>query len=144
MPWWGWMGIGMLLLAAELFIIEADFYLVFLGVAAALTGLLGLAVPGMPPWLQWLAFAVLSLVLMVLFRKRVYRLLRREVADLPNDMLREQVSLPDGLPLDGSCRVELRGSTWTARNVGPAPIAPGGTARVVGVEGITLKVEAAN
>ena len=143
MPWWGWMGIGMLLLAAELFIIEADFYLVFLGVAAALTGLLGLAVPGMPPWLQWLAFAMLALVLMVLFRKRVYRLLRREVADLPNDMLREQVALPDGLPVDGSCRVELRGSTWTARNVGSAPIAPGGTARVVGVEGITLKVEAA-
>jgi hypothetical protein len=144
MPWWGWMGIGMLLLAAELFIIEADFYLVFLGVAAALTGLLGLAVPGMPPWLQWLAFAVLSLVLMVLFRKRVYRLLRREVADLPNDMLREQVALPAGLPVDGSCRVELRGSTWTARNVGAAPIAPGGKARVVAVEGITLKVEAAN
>ena len=143
MPWWGWMGIGMLLLAAELFIIEADFYLVFLGVAAALTGLLGLAVPGMPPWLQWLAFAVLSLVLMVLFRKRVYRLLRREVADLPNDMLREQVALPDGLPVGGSCRVELRGSTWTAHNVGTTPIAPGGTARVVGVEGITLKVEAA-
>ena len=144
MPWWGWMGIGMLLLAAELFIIEADFYLVFLGVAAALTGLLGLAVPGMPEWLQWLAFAVLSLVLMVLFRKRVYRMLRREVADLPNDMLREHVSLPEGLAVDGSCRVELRGSTWTARNVGAAPIAPGGTRRVVGVEGITLKVEAAN
>jgi hypothetical protein len=143
MPWWGWMGIGMLLLAAELFIIEADFYLVFLGVAAALTGLLGLAVPGMPPWLQWLAFAVLSLVLMVLFRKRVYRLLRREVADLPNDMLSERVSLPEGLAVDGSCRIELRGSTWTARNVGGAPIAPGGTARVVGVEGITLKIEAA-
>ena len=34
----------------------------------------------MPAWVQWLAFAVLSLVLMVLFRKRVYRLLRREVA----------------------------------------------------------------
>jgi len=144
MPWWGWIGIGMLLLAAELFIIEADFYLVFLGVAAALTGLLGLAVPGMPAWLQWLAFAVLALVLMVLFRKRVYRLLRREVADLPNDMLREQVALPEGLPVDGSCRVELRGSTWTAHNVGTAPIPPGGTARVVGVEGITLKVEAAH
>jgi hypothetical protein len=143
MPWWGWMGVGMLLLAAELFVIEADFYLVFLGIAAALTGLLGLAVPGMPAWLQWLAFAVLALVLMVLFRKRVYRLLRREVADLPNDMLSEQVALPDGLPVDASCRVELRGSTWTARNVGLAPIAPGGTARVVGVEGITLKVEAA-
>jgi membrane protein implicated in regulation of membrane protease activity len=73
----------------------------------------------------------------------VYRLLRREVADLPNDMLSEHVALPEGLPVDGSCRVELRGSTWTARNVGAAPIVPGGKARVVAVDGITLKVEAA-
>jgi hypothetical protein len=144
MPWWGWMGVGMLLLAAELFFIEADFFLVFLGVAAVLTGLLGWAVPELPTWGQWLTFAVLAVVSMVLFRKRVYRLLRREVADLPNDMLRERFELPTGLPVDGSCRVELRGSTWNARNVGAAPIAPGGRARVVGVDGITLKVEAAN
>lgn len=144
MPWWGWMGVGMLLLAAELFFIEADFFLVFLGVAAVLTGLLGWAVPELPTWGQWLAFAVLALVSMVLFRKRVYRLLRREVTDLPNDMLREQFELPTGLPVDGSCRVELRGSTWSARNVGAAPIVPGGKARVVGVDGITLNVEAAN
>jgi hypothetical protein len=143
MPWWGWMGVGMLLLAAELFFIEADFFLVFLGVAAVLTGLLRWAMPELPTWGQWLAFAVLALVSMVLFRKRVYRLLRREVPDLPNDMLREQFELPTGLPVDGSCRVELRGSTWTARNVGPAPIVAGGKARVVGVDGITLKVEAA-
>jgi len=144
MPWWGWMGVGMLLLAAELFFIEADFFLVFLGVAAVLTGLLGWAVPELPTWAQWLAFAVLALMSMVLFRERVYRLLRRKVADLPNDMLREQFELPTGLPVDGSCRVELRGSTWNARNVGAAPILPGGKARVVGVDGITLNVEAAN
>jgi hypothetical protein len=142
MPWWGWMGVGMLLLAAELFFIEADFFLVFLGVAAVLTGILGWAVPELPVWVQIVAFAVLALVSMVLFRKRVYRMLRREVADLPNDMLREKLELPAGLPVDGSCRVELRGSTWTARNVGSVPIAAGGTARVVGVDGITLNVEA--
>lgn len=144
MPWWGWIGVGMLLLAAELMIIEADFYLVFLGVAAVLTGLLGLAVPALPAWGQWLVFAVLALISMVFFRKRVYRLLRRDVADLANDLLREPVELPAGLAVDGSCRVELRGSTWTARNVGSVPIAPGGTARVVGVDGITLRVEAGN
>jgi membrane protein implicated in regulation of membrane protease activity len=138
------MGVGMLLLGAELFFIEADFFLVFLGVAAILTGVLGWAVPEFPAWGQWLAFAVLALVSMVLFRKRVYRLLRREVADLPNDMLREHFELPTGLPVDGSCRVELRGSTWNARNVGTAPIVAGGKARVVGVDGITLKVEAAD
>lgn len=144
MQWWGWMGVGMLLLAAELFIIEADFYLVFLGIAAALTGLLGWAVPGLPPWTQWLAFAVLALVSMVLFRKRVYRLLRREVADLPNDMLRERVELPAGLAAGGTGRVDLRGSTWNVRNVGTVAIEPGGAARVVAIEGITLKVEAAD
>jgi membrane protein implicated in regulation of membrane protease activity len=138
------MGVGLLLLAAELFFIEADFYLVFLGVAAILTGVLGWALPELPAWGQFVVFAVLALVSMVLFRKRVYRLLRRQVADLPNDMLHESLELPAGLAVNGRCRVELRGSTWNARNVGSVPIAPGGKARVVGVDGITLNIEANN
>lgn len=142
MQWWGWVGIGMLLLGAELFFIEADFYLVFLGAAAALTGVLALVTPGLPEWAHWLAFAALALISMVFFRKRVYRRLRRQVADMPNDMLRERVVLIQGLAVDSTCRVELRGSTWTARNVGREPIAPGTSARVVGVDGITLHVEA--
>ncbi len=48
MQWWGWVGIGMLLLGAELFFIEADFYLVFLGDAAALTCVLTLVTTGLP------------------------------------------------------------------------------------------------
>ena len=144
MVWWGWMVIGMLLLGAELFIIEADFFLVFLGAAAVLTGLLGLAVPAVPEWGQWLVFAALALISMLFFRKRVYRLLRREVPDMANDMLLEQLQLPVGLPIDGTCRVELRGSTWTARNVGTEAIPPGVKVRIVGVDGITLRVEARN
>lgn len=144
MVWWGWMVIGVLLLGAELFIIEADFFLVFLGAAAILTGLLSFAVPAVPEWGQWLVFAALALVSMVFFRKRVYRLLRREVPDMADDMLREQLQLPVGLPVDGTCRVELRGSTWTARNVGAIPISAGARVRIVGVDGITLSVQALN
>jgi membrane protein implicated in regulation of membrane protease activity len=81
---------------------------------------------------------------MVFFRKRVYRMLRREVPAMADDMLSERLQLPVGLPVDGTCRVELRGSTWTARNVGPVPIESGVTVRVVGVDGITLRVEALN
>lgn len=142
MVWWGWVVIGVLLLAAELFIIEAEFFLVFLGAAAVVTGLLGLVGPALPEWAQWLVFAGLAVVSMLLFRKRVYRLLRRDVPDMPDDMLREELLLPVGLPSGGSCRVELRGSTWTARNVGPDAIPPGAKVRVVGVDGITLRVEA--
>ncbi|MEO7387436.1 MAG: NfeD family protein [Gammaproteobacteria bacterium] len=144
MVWWGWVAIGVLFLGAELFIIEADFFLVFLGAAAVLTGLLGLAAPAIPEWAQWLIFAGLALVSMLFFRKRVYRLLRRDVPDMADDMLRQELQLPVGLPVDGTCRVELRGSTWTARNVGLAAIPPGAKARVVGVDGITLRVEAIN
>ena len=43
MPWWGWFVLAAALLAVELFVIDAQFYLVFLGVSAALVGLLGLA-----------------------------------------------------------------------------------------------------
>ncbi len=144
MTWWGWMVIGILLLGAELFIIEADFFLVFLGAAAIVTGLTGIVMPGLPEWAQWLIFAVLAVVSMVLFRKRVYRLLRREVPDMANDMLREHLKLPVGLPVDGTCRVELRGSTWTVRNVGTEAIPPGVNVRIVGVDGVTLRVEARN
>ena len=144
MVWWGWLVIGLLLLGAELFIIEADFFLVFLGVAAIVTGLLAIALPTLPEWGQWLSFAAVALFSMLFFRRRVYRLLRRDVPDMGNDMLREQLALPVGLPVDGTCRVELRGSTWTARNVGLVPIAPGDRVKIVAVDGITLSVEGLN
>lgn len=144
MVWWGWLVIGIFLLCAELFIIEADFFLVFLGVAAIITGLLAIAFPALPEWGQWLIFSGLSLVSMLFFRKRVYRGLRRDVPDMANDMLLEHLAVPVGLPVDGTCRVELRGSTWTARNVGRVPIEPGAKVRILAVDGITLSVEALN
>jgi len=45
MPWWGWLVLGIGLLGVEMFVVDAQFYLVFIGVAAALVGLVsGLAV----------------------------------------------------------------------------------------------------
>jgi hypothetical protein len=141
MIWWGWIVIGLLLLGAELFVVEADFFLVFLGVSAILTGLLGFTLPGIPGWAEWTFFALIALSSMVFFRKRVYRALRRDVPDMANDMLGQQLNLPVALPVAGSCRVEYRGSTWTARNDGIAEIPLGRRARVIGVDGIILRVE---
>ena len=55
MTWWGWLVLGIGLLGVEMFVIDAQFYLVFIGVSAAVVGLLGLAGIGMPEWLQWLS-----------------------------------------------------------------------------------------
>ncbi len=76
MAWWGWIAAGALLLAAEMGLVDAEFYLVFLGLSALLVGLLALAGLGGPPWVQWLLFAALAATSLVLFRGRVYSRLR--------------------------------------------------------------------
>ena len=50
MTWWAWMILGAVLFGAELFAIDAQFYLVFLGLSAAIVGLMslvGIAMPGL-------------------------------------------------------------------------------------------------
>ncbi len=68
MPWWGWIILGLMLLGAELMVIDAGFYLVFIGIAAAITGLIALLDLPLELWHQWMLFSVLALVFMVLFR----------------------------------------------------------------------------
>lgn len=143
MPWWSWMVIGGLLLGAELFFVEAEFYLVFLGVAAILSGVLAANAPELPIWVHWIFFAGFSIVSMVLFRRRMYAALRPQVGDRQDDLIGERIELSAELPPDAQCRVDHRGTTWNAHNVGPISIAAGGQARISGVEGITLRVEAA-
>jgi len=65
MLWYGWMILGAFLLGAELIGVNAQFYLVFLGVSAALVGLLGLFGVVLPEWGQWLAFTAMSLAFFV-------------------------------------------------------------------------------
>ena len=72
MPWWGWMMTGTLLFGAEMLGVSAQFYLVFVGAAALVVGLLGMAGVALPEWAQWITFAVVALICMALFRARLY------------------------------------------------------------------------
>jgi len=136
------MVIGLILLGAELFVIEADFYLVFIGVSAILTGLFSVAMPEVPMWIQWLVFALVSLVSMVFFRKRVYQVLRPGAVGVRDDLVGLVLRLPDRVAPGENCRVEHLGSTWRARNDGPVAIESGARARVIAVDGIVLSVRA--
>ena len=72
MAWWSWGILGVVLLGLELGAIDAQFFLVFAGVAAIVVGLLGLVGIDLPPWAQWIAFAVLALVAMFTIRRQIY------------------------------------------------------------------------
>lgn len=76
MIWWGWMILGVVLLSAELFAVDAQFYLVFLGVSAALVGVAATLGIALPEWGQWLMFASLSLFFFFTFRRILYTKIR--------------------------------------------------------------------
>jgi membrane protein implicated in regulation of membrane protease activity len=137
MPWWGWIVVGAALLGAET-IVDAQFYLVFFGAAALLTGALSALGLAGPVWLQWAIFGVLCVGGAATFRRRVYGLIRQSHGDVSQGTIGELAIAREPIAPGGRGRVELRGSVWEARNTGPSPIAPGERARVERVEGLVL------
>ena len=142
MMWWGWLIFGLALMGMEMFVIDAAFYLIFIGLAAVCTGLLELAGITLPMWGQWLVFAVLALVLMVLFRQKLYKKLRGGLPGFDASSTGQRVTVPEDLPAGGETRVRLRGSDWTAQNVGDEVIEKGSSVPVISTEGLILKVKA--
>lgn len=140
MTWWGWMILGAVLFGSELFAIDAQFYLVFLGLSALLVGLGSMLGIAAPEWVQWLAFAFLSLVSMLTFRRTLYAKIRANVKGFKEGIAGEFVSVTEALAPGASGSVEFRGSNWTVLNVGKQSIAAGSRAKVVKTEGITLHV----
>lgn len=142
MVWWGWLIVGFLLMGAELFAVDAAFYLIFVGAAAILVGLIEFSGLSMPIWGQWLSFAVLAIASMVLFRQRLYDKLRGRTKEFQGNSIGARVAVNENVPPDGRTRVRLRGSQWTAVNVGGALIESGSEARVVAADGVELGIEA--
>ena len=141
MTWWSWMVLGGTLLGAELFAIDAQFYLVFLGLSAALVGLAGLFGIEMAEWIQWTAFAVLSLVSFVTFRKTLYEKIRGGAIGFHETLSGNTVRILEDLEAGAEARTEFRGTKWTVRNVGTDTISGGTRAKVVKSVGLTLHVE---
>ena len=141
MLWWHWMVLGAVILGAELFAIDAQFYLVFLGVSAALVGLAGLVGISMPEWVQWTTFATLSLVSFFTFRRSLYEKIRGDGVGFNETISGKTVNIVDELAAGSESRTDFRGTKWTVRNIGSEPIAAGSRAIVVKVDGLTLHVE---
>ena len=140
MPWWGWMIFGAFLLGSELLAIDAGFYLVFIGIAAILTGLVGLIGLELELWAQWVLFAGLSLVTMVLFRKQLYEKIRGGGIGFDASPAGEILTLQETLQPGDSCRMSHRGTTWTILNKGSETIDKGSSVQVTSVEGLTLVI----
>ena len=97
---------------------------------------------GEPAWLQWLLCSLLSVASLVYFRAPLLRLMEARTPRTGDiDSLRGEVAVAmDGIPAGGLGRAQLRGTVWTARNLGSDPITPGERCLVTSVDGLTISI----
>ena len=140
MTWWLWVALGLVLGAIEL-ATPGGFFVIFFGVAAVAVGLGQLAGLGLPAWGQWLAFPILAIAALRLFRRPLLAWLQPATGGAAVDSMVSEVALPVAAIEPGQHgRAELRGTVWSARNVGTTAVAAGQRTRVVAVNGLQLDI----
>jgi len=142
MLWWHWLLLGLVLTALEL-AASGGFYIIFFGVAAIIIAILSLFDLAGPSWFQLLLFSALSVASLVLFRNPIMRQLNLHggAADL-DTLAGETGSVIEPMAPGETGRVELRGTSWTARNLGTTPLPSGARCTVIRSERLTLLVKA--
>jgi membrane protein implicated in regulation of membrane protease activity len=139
MEWWMWLAAGLVLVVAEL-ATPGGFVIIFFGIAALLVGVLGLLGVVTSATIQFLLFSLLSVGSLALLRKRLQSRLRTPAASNVDSLIGDLAIPQERLSPGVVGRVEVRGSSWSARNTSSVTIDVGQRARVAGVDGLTLAV----
>lgn len=138
-PGWLWLIGGVVLLIAEL--IAPGFFLMFVGAAGIVTGLLSLALP-IGVAVQFALFAILAVAIVRIGGRRAYSYKYEHSTDpfLNNRVgrLLGQIVLVEEPVDENGGRVRVGDSVWSARG-GPAAV--GERVRIVDIDGNCLKVE---
>ena len=141
LSFWDWLAFGTVLLILEVF--GAGGYLLWIGLAAAAVGLLTYLLPDLPWAWQFFAFALLSLLTAVFWWRR-----QRSAAkpsDVPglnrrgSEFLGRTFVLHEAI-VGGRGKIRAGDTLWLV--TGPE-LPAGAEVRVIGQDGVLLKVEAA-
>ena len=146
MIWWHWALLGLSFLGLEILTLGGlgNFYFLFFGVSAlAVSAIVALGLTE-PIWLQWFLFALLGVVSLLVLRKPLQQKITPKVDSQAavDSLVGEVATLLEDLPSNGAGKAELRGSTWTVRNAGDAPLNKGQRSQVIRVDGLTLWIQA--
>jgi inner membrane protein len=140
MPWWIWVLAAFLLLTVEFFSTTA--HIGFFAVGAFIVAILVGAGVSMPLWSELLTFAISSVVLLIFVRPIVVRKLGLNKTPIVDTFVGEAATALEDMDVSGNGRAELRGTTWSAKNVGAARVARGQRCVVDRIEGLTLHIRA--
>lgn len=140
MTWWIWILIGFGLLAIEF--VSTTLHLGLFAVGAFVVAVLvALGVP-LPLWGQLVVFTGVSLVSLLVLRPILVRKLRLDKPSRVDTMVGEAAVALEDIAEAGLGRAEMRGTTWSARNIGSSALARGQRCIVEHVDGLVLHVRA--
>ena len=141
---WHWWALALLFLVIEMTL--PGFFFLFSGVAAAVVGVVLLAVPGMGWHIQLLLFAVISVASITGWRIYV----KKNPHEIDEPTLNQRgaqyigrVFVVEGGMSLGRGKIQVDDTTWRAEYDAGEDVPAGTRVRVVDVEGTTLKVELA-
>ena len=141
MVWWVWVVLGFILLATEF--ASGSMHVAFFAAGAFVVGILvGLGLD-IPLWGQLLIFTGVSLIAFFFLRPIAVRKLKLDQKKVVDTLVGEQATAMEEIAPQGVGRAELRGTTWSARNVGETVLNRGQRCVVVDVEGLTIHIRAA-
>ncbi len=137
--WWVWLVFGIITLSAET-LTPGGFYLMFVGAAAIVTGALAPVIH--TAWIEMLLFAFLSIFSIAVFRRPLARKVARSTpkADV-QEFVGETGRALETIAPGATGKVELRGSTWQARNDGTAPLETNAACIVAARDGLKFIVK---
>lgn len=141
MAYWHWLVLGVALLVLEMFAPGVLF--VWMGIAAGVVGGILWAMPELGWQTQWLLFAVLSVVSIVMARLLIVRSGNKTDEPTLNRRGEQYVGRVFTLEqamVNGIGKIRVDDTTW---KVSGADCAAGAQVRVIGTDGVVLKVELA-
>ena len=140
MSWWIWIVIGFVLLALEF--TAASLHLGFFAVGAFVVGLLVLFGVDLPLWAELMIFTAMSLLAFFFVRPWLVAKLKLDQKKVVDTLVGEQAIAMEEIPALGLGKAEMRGTTWSARNIGETVLNRGQRCVVAAVEGLVIHVRA--
>ena len=140
MVWWIWVLIAFGILALEL--TAATLHVGFFAVGALVVGILVAAGVDLPLWAQLLIFTATSLIAFFFLRPVLVRKLKLDQKKVVDSLVGEQALALEDIGVGGNGRAEMRGTTWSARNVGETALLRGQRCTVAGVDGLVIHLRA--
>jgi inner membrane protein len=140
MTWWIWILIGVALLAIEF--ASSTLHLGLFAVGALVVAILVGVGVDIPLWGQLAIFTGVSVFFLFFVRPTLVRKLKLHESRTVDSLVGEQAVALDEIGPAGLGKAEMRGSTWSARNVGETALMRGQRCVVAAVEGLVIHVRA--